>query len=256
MDKTTLSIGWLDKLNKKIDICGVGINNLNLEQAVMLAMQLINENAPKVVFTPNAAILLQCLKDDKFKQIVNTADLCIPDGEGVMYAAYKQNKALNGKVAGVDFAFALLEKLDKACGRLFIYGGTLKSLKSALIRIKIDYPNIRVDGIDGYTYSETEAVTKINAHSADIVFVCLGSPKQELFIANNKSSFDKGLFIGLGGTVDIISKKAKRAPKWVIDCHIEWLWRSIANPKRIFKLIQILEFKIELSRYLKSERIL
>ena len=243
-------------MNKKVDICGVGIDNLNLQQTTKIAMRLVGEGEAKVVFTPNAAILYRCLKNDDFKRIINTADLCIPDGEGVLLAARKQHKSLCGKVAGVDLAFALLGELNKSSGSLFIYGGELSSLNAAVKRIKKDYPCIRIDSIDGYTYSDVEAVNQINAHSADIVFVCLGSPKQEYFITENKSSFAKGLFIGLGGTVDIISGKARRAPKWIIKCRFEWLWRSVADPKRIFKLIELLKFKIELKKYLKSERML
>ena len=86
------------------------------------------------------------------------------------------------------------------------------------------------------------------------MFVCLGCPKQEYFIGRNKEQFKKGLFIGLGGTVDIISGKTKRAPKWIINCHLEWLWRSIIEPKRLLKLIWLLEFKVELRKFSKSER--
>lgn len=243
-------------MNRKIDICGVGIDNINLEQAAEAAMELAQLNFPKTIFTPNAAILLQCLKNEAFKHIINSADLCIPDGEGVLYAARKQRKVLCGKVAGVDLAFALLKRLDKIGGSLFIYGGTPSSLSAALERVNLDYPCIRVEGIDGYTYTKDAAIIKINSYAADVVFVCLGCPNQEYFIANNKEKFIRGLFIGLGGTVDIISKKAKRAPKWIIDCRFEWLWRSVIEPKRLLKLVQLLEYRIKLKKYLKIERFL
>ncbi|MDD2268429.1 MAG: WecB/TagA/CpsF family glycosyltransferase [Eubacteriales bacterium] len=240
-------------MKKKYNLFGIKIDGVNLDEAVAKSLAIIDSGQLCSVFTPNAYILLECLKNKNIRDVINTSDLCIPDGEGVLRAAKLSQTPITEKVAGVDYAYALMKALGKREGRLFIYGGTSENLNLAIKNATNMFPQLICDGINGYDFSEEEAINAINKFGPDAVFVCLGSPKQEYFIYNNKNRFHKGIFAALGGTVDIISGTVKRAPKLLIKYKLEWFWRAFTEPKRFLKLPKLLELEYRMRR-LKSSK--
>ncbi|HBL85382.1 MAG: hypothetical protein A2Y17_11780 [Clostridiales bacterium GWF2_38_85] len=216
--------------------------DITMEKAVEYAEILYHSDRPSAVFTPNSLMVLDCLKNKSFLDIINSSDMNLPDGQGIIWAAKRLGSPLQQKIAGVDFAKKMLESLNNKNGSLFILGGEKNSLENAFNNIRQQYKNILCDGCDGYYTDEKMVIDKINSITPDVIFVCLGSPKQEYFICNNKQYFKRGLFVGLGGTVDILSGEKKRAPKIMIDLSLEWLWRAVIEPKRFRKLIKLPKF--------------
>lgn len=222
------------------DIFGIKIDRITMESAVSRAETLIENGG--FIFTPNALITKHGFDDPDFAKILNSSDLNLPDGQGVLWAARVSGQRIQKKLAGVDFAVKLAERLNQRNGSLFILGGSEKNMRAAVLRLHNTYPALRCGGKNGYFTDEREAIEQINSFSPDAVFVCLGSPKQEYFIYNNISKFKKGVFVGLGGTVDILSGKKKRAPRIVVSFSLEWLWRIITEPKRLAGIPELFGF--------------
>ena len=148
-----------------------------------------------------------------------------------MLASKLLKTPLKQKVAGVDFADRLLSILEKTGGGLFLLGS--KPGVAELAAQKMTEKN------DGYFKDEAPVIEKINAAKPDVLFVCLGAPKQELFMKNHLDELHIKLMIGLGGSLDSFAGTVKRAPKWMIRCNLEWLYRLIKEPKRFGRMLRL-----------------
>ena len=127
--------------------------------------------------------------------------------------------------------------------KIFLYGAKEEVVKTAKKKLKEKYENIKIVGtMNGYEKDEQKIIDAINKSNADIVFVALGSPKQENWILNNKEKINAKIFQGVGGSFDVISGNIKRAPKWMQKIGLEWLYRLIKEPKRIFRQIKLFKF--------------
>ncbi len=220
-------------------ILGVRIDEKDIECATEHALSLVGRGGS--VFTPNSLMINRASEDECFRKILNSSDLNIPDGEGVVFAAKKLFGKRIKKTAGVDFGLSIAEK--SVCGKykIFIYGGALGVAETAKSKLEARIPNLNICGAcDGYGGSFP--LSKIAAAKPDIVFVCLGSPLQEKWIFENKECFPTVLFVALGGSVDVYSGKIRRAPHIIIRMKLEWLWRMILQPKRLKNLIPIVDF--------------
>ena len=215
------------------------VDNVSAEEAVDEIIKGIRGKQKRYMVTPNAEIAYHASKDDALKTAVNNADIILPDGAGVVFASRFIKNPLKTKTGGAATASLLLDELNKNKLSLFILGGTEETVKAACENVNTDYPNIKVSGCNGYFTNDTEIVDKINSINPDTVFVCLGSPKQELFMHNNFDKINTYFLAGLGGTVDILAKKVKHAPAFFIKLNIEWLYRLLKSPKRFFRMLSI-----------------
>ena len=167
--------------------------------------------------------------------VVNHATLVLPDGIGIIYAAKILGEKLHGKVAGVEFAESLVAAMAKENMRLYLLGAKPGVAEKAGANLCAKYPGLVLAGThDGYFSDPQEVVDSINAAGgADVVFVCLGAPKQEKFIADNMDDIHSTLFCGLGGSLDVFAGVAKRAPDIFIKLGLEWFYRLLtAQPYR------------------------
>ena len=124
-----------------------------------------------------------------------------------------------------------------------MYGAKKEIIKKAKENLEIKFPNIKIVGIiDGYEKDNDKIIKLINISKADIVFVALGSPKQEYWITENMDKVNAKIFQGVGGSFDVFSGNIKRAPKWMQQIGLEWLYRLIKEPKRIFRQIKLFKF--------------
>ena len=202
-------------------ILGVQFHAVTKQQAVELAMSKIRSRQKGYVVTPNPEIVDLCRHDEKFMGVVNHATLVLPDGIGIIYAAKILGEKLHGKVAGIEFAESLVAAMAKENMRLYLLGAKH----------------------DGYFSDPQEVVDSINAAGgADVVFVCLGAPKQEKFIADNMDDIHSTLFCGLGGSLDVFAGVAKRAPDIFIRLGLEWFYRLLKQPSRIGRMMKLPKF--------------
>ena len=224
----------------KTDIMGLQFDNITMEEALDAAKALLQgEHAARVV-TPNAEIAYEALHDENMRTLLNSAELMLPDGAGVVLASKILKTPLKQKVAGVDFADGLLGVLETTGQSLYLLGSKPGIGELAAQKMMQKHPRLRIAGIaDGYFQDEAPVIDKINASGADVLFVCLGAPKQEQFMARHQMALHVKLMAGLGGTLDSFAGTVKRAPKWMIRLNLEWLYRLIKEPKRFKRMLRL-----------------
>ncbi len=151
------------------------------------------------------------------------------------------------RVAGIELMYRFLEYANTYKKSIFLYGAKPEVVADAAEKIQNDYPNLILSGrIDGYTdLSETEIIEKINYSKPDFLFVALGFPKQEEWLARNIPQLDASVFQDVGGSFDVFSGHVKRAPQFFIDVHLEWLYRSLTDRKRFKRILQLPIFVIK-----------
>lgn len=224
----------------KTDIMGLQFDNITMEEALDAAKALLQgEHAARVV-TPNAEIAYEALHDENMRTLLNSAELMLPDGAGVVLASKILKTPLKQKVAGVDFADGLLGVLETTGHSLYLLGSKPGIGELAAQKMMQKHPKLRIAGIaDGYFQDEAPVIDKINASGADVLFVCLGAPKQEQFMARHQKALHVKLMAGLGGSLDSFAGTVKRAPKWMIRLNLEWLYRLIKEPKRFKRMLRL-----------------
>ncbi len=224
----------------KTDIMGLQFDNITMEEALDAAKALLQgEHAARVV-TPNAEIAYEALHDENTRTLLNSAELMLPDGAGVVLASKILKTPLKQKVAGVDFADGLLGVLETTGQSLYLLGSKPGIGELAAQKMMQKHPRLKIAGIaDGYFQDEAPVIDKINASGADVLFVCLGAPKQEQFMARHQKTLHVKLMAGLGGSLDSFAGTVKRAPKWMIRLNLEWLYRLIKEPKRFKRMLRL-----------------
>ena len=230
----------------RVNVLGVGIDNLTLSEAVDKALSLISEHRCAYMVTPNPEIVMAAWDDPKVGKAIENADLVIPDGVGVMQAARILGTPLREHMPGIDAATEIIKRLASRGGSVFLYGARPGVAEKAAERMKQRFPGLVICGTnDGYGNDDGAVVSKINAAKPDFVMVCLGVPKQELWMAKHAAKLDAGLMAGLGGTIDVFSGQVKRAPLIWQKLKLEWLYRCFEEPKRFRKIKRIPQFIIK-----------
>lgn len=237
---------------ENVNILGVRIDKVDLKSAVSRVLLLLEKDGASSVFTPNSEIIYLAKDDEEFKKILNSSDLNTADGIGVVYASKILKNPVTERVAGFDLAKNLLPVMNEKKLKLFLFGGKEGVAKKAKEEILKDYPDIDICGVEnGYFDSSDKIIENINSCEPDFVFVCLGAPKQEKWICENKDKLNAKVLMGIGGSLDVFAKEAKRAPQIFINLNIEWLYRLVKNPSRFGRMLALPKFAFEV---LKTSR--
>ena len=224
----------------KQDVLGLQFDNVTMDEAVARAEELLEAPGASIVVTPNAEIGYEALHDAQFRALLNGADLVLPDGAGVVLAAKLRKTPLKQKVAGVDFADRLLTVLAETGKTLYLLGGKPGIAELAAEKMREKHPGLQICGTaDGYFKDEGPVIGKINTAKPDVLFVCVGAPKQEIFMQAHQKELNVRLMVGLGGTLDAFAGTVKRAPGWMIRLNLEWLYRLIKEPKRFRRMLRL-----------------
>ena len=224
----------------KTEVLGVCFDNVTLEEAAALGGAMLEENKFHYVVTPNPEFILSAEKDTEFRKVLNAADLVIPDGIGVVYSAKILGTPLQERVPGIEFAAKMLEKLNEMGGRLFLLGAKPGVAEKAGENILAQYPNIVLCGTqDGYFKDEQDVILKVAAARPDLMFVCLGAPKQEKWMARWGQHTGAKMAIGLGGCLDVYAGNVERAPEAWRKVGMEWAYRLKKEPKRIGRMAKL-----------------
>ena len=227
----------------RIDVMGVQFDNVTMDEAVARAAELLEAPGASYAVTPNAEIVYEAMHDAALRSLLNGADLVLPDGSGIVLGAKLLKTPLKEKVAGIDFAANLLGVLEETGGRLYLLGGKPGIAEQAAENMKKTHPKLCICGTaDGYFKDEAPVIARINEARADVVFVCLGAPKQERFMHDHRAELNVRLMIGLGGSLDGFAGTVRRAPKWMIRLQLEWLYRLLREPSRIGRMMRLPKF--------------
>ncbi|HJC00464.1 MAG TPA: WecB/TagA/CpsF family glycosyltransferase [Candidatus Flavonifractor merdavium] len=224
----------------RTDILGVGFDDLTLEEAAAAGAALVEAQGFHYAVTPNPEFLLAARKDQPFRQALLDADLVLADGVGVVYSAKLLGRPLKGRVPGIEFAQALMGWMAKHGKRLFLLGAKPGVAELAAANLRDRYPGLILCGThDGYFKEDEPVVQAIRESGADVVFVCLGAPKQEFWMVEHGPATGAHLMVGLGGSLDVFAGVVDRAPEGFQKLGLEWLYRLMKEPKRFGRMAKL-----------------
>jgi N-acetylglucosaminyldiphosphoundecaprenol N-acetyl-beta-D-mannosaminyltransferase len=227
----------------RVNICGVQVDKYSFDEVIeIIAEHALSASSPEFVVTPNAQHIVTLQQDQYFQKIYLNAFLSVPDGVPLLWAAKLLNTPLSGRVNGTD----LFEKLCKISAekglKIFLLGGRPGAAEKAACTLKNQYPDLKIAGTYCPPYgfeSSLIELQKINSAvteaSPDILFVGLGAPKQEYWIYENYQNLNVPISIGIGVSFEFVSGMVKRAPLLMQKLGLEWLFRLISEPKRLWR---------------------
>ncbi|MES2461921.1 MAG: WecB/TagA/CpsF family glycosyltransferase [Armatimonadota bacterium] len=229
-----------------VTLLGMRVDRVTMDGVLALVEGYIRSRKPHHIVTADASMVVTAMDDPEFSKIVAASDLVTPDGAGILWATRRMGTPVPAKVSGVDLSARLIGLSGEKGWRVFLFGAAPGVAAAAAQQMKERYPNANIVGVrDGYFKPEDEPqiVEKIRAAGTDILLVALGIPKQEKFIFRHKAALGVPVCIGVGGTLDVFSGTVKRAPVWIQNLGLEWLYRTDSDPKRrIGKLVLLPKF--------------
>lgn len=224
----------------RTEILGVTFDNITLKEAVRTGAALLGEEGFHYVVTPNPELVNAARSNPAFQAALNGADLVLPDGIGVVYAAKLLARPLKERCPGIDFAAGLAEAMAQEGKRLYLLGAKPGVAEAAARNLEAAHPGLTICGTrDGYFQEDGPVVEDIRRSAADAVFVCLGAPKQEFWMIQNGPATGAKLMVGLGGSLDVFAGVTQRAPESWQRLGLEWLYRLIKEPKRIGRMAKL-----------------
>jgi N-acetylglucosaminyldiphosphoundecaprenol N-acetyl-beta-D-mannosaminyltransferase len=221
-----------------VNIAGIPVVNLTEDEAVALIDKLISKGGSHYAAVVNAAKIVNANRDEKLKRALLDADLVMADGMSVVWASHCLRPGLKQRVTGIDLFERLVEHAASRELSVYLLGARDESVRGAVSKLTARHPNLRVAGYrNGYfAKSESNAVADtIKQSAADLLFVAMGSPAQEYWIALNFARTGARFALGVGGSFDHLSGLAIRAPRWMQRAGLEWLHRLIHEPRRLWK---------------------
>lgn len=224
----------------RVFIKGVYFDNVTLEEARLRALELMEAPGSRYVVTPNPEIVMAAEKDEAFRQVLQEADLVIPDGIGVIYAARILGSPLKERVPGIELCSALFASLAQRGGKVYLLGAKPGIAERAGENLLHQYPGLQICGTgDGYFRDDGPVIEAVNAAKPDLLLVCLGFPRQELWMAQHRTQLQVGLMLGGGGSLDVFAGAVKRAPEAWCRLGLEWLYRLLHQPSRIKRMCRL-----------------
>lgn len=201
---------------------------------------LLKNKQKKFIITVNPEIIMNSYNDETIKNmLLNKNNSLVPDGISIIKKAKKYGINIKERITGVDISKKALEICNEKGLNIYLFGSKPEVIEKLVEKIKTTYPNIKILGYDhGYVENKEKVMEKIISLSPDLVLVALGVPTQELLINKYIDKAKKGVYIGVGGTFDVLSGTKKRAPKIFIKLNLEWFYRIICEPKRIKRFIK------------------
>ena len=232
----------------KIKVLGVSFDAVNKKEAsAQISSAIQNKNKiPFTAVTPNPIMVMNSQNNEALFSALSSADLSLADGVGIISAAKRMGKPLPERVTGIDTVYSVLQNLAEVAGSVYLFGAKPGVAEKAAERLTADLTGLRVVGTHhGYFEDDAEIIKDISEKAPDLLIVCLGSPRQEIWVHQNKEKLSGvGAVMCLGGVLDVWSGNIKRAPSFFIKMHLEWLWRMLLEPKRMKELPKMLKFRI------------
>ncbi len=222
-----------------------------MEETIKEIEKMIKDNKKSYIVAVNVDVIIKIEEDDELKKATDNADMVLIDGKPLIWISKIKKKPIKEKISGSDLVPKLCEVANEKGYSIFILGGKDGIADQAKEKLEKQYKNIKIVGTYappiGFENDEKELNKineMINKAKPDLLFACLGCPKQEKWIANNINKYNAKVSICAGATVDFLAGNVKRAPKWMSNCGLEWFYRFLQEPKRLFKRYFIDDIKI------------
>ncbi len=229
----------------RCDILGVAIDAVTLVEAERIVAGFIAAGRPHFVATANAEMVMAAGQDAELARILAGADLVVPDGAGVVWAARRLGYAMPERVAGFDLAQALLARAAVEGWRVYFFGGAPGIADQAAEAAAARWPGLTVAGVRHGYFDVAESdgiVAAISAAKPHILLAALGVPKQEKWLAANMARLAVPVSMGVGGTFDVMAGVVSRAPLWMQRAGLEWLYRLGREPRRFRRMLALPRF--------------
>lgn len=229
-----------------IPVLGVPFINTTRKKFVDTLHRHMINNEKKFVVTANPEIVMHAREDAAYKKCLDKADYITADGIGVVKASGITGQPLLERVSGFDIMLELLDIADKENFKVFFLGAAENVLTETVARVQSTYPGIQIAGSRNgfFDWSDPALADQIKQGDPDLVLVALGFPRQEQWISANIDQFDKGVFIGVGGSFDVFSGNVRRAPDFWVKLNIEWLYRLLKQPSRFKRMLVLPKFAL------------
>ncbi|KMY51921.1 WecB/TagA/CpsF family glycosyltransferase [Peribacillus loiseleuriae] len=233
---------------KHVHIMGVPFLYTDLRAFIELLDKQIQQQEKAFVITANPEIVMKAQEDSSFMDIIQKATYITADGIGIVKAAQLLNTPLPGRVTGYDTMVELLKLSNDKQYKIFLLGAQPETLEKAKVNIERDYPHVHITGTqDGYfDWEKNDISDRIMALEPDLIFVALGVPRQEKWISENLHRFNKGVFIGVGGSFDVIAGTVNRAPEIWQKLNLEWFYRLLKQPSRWKRMLVLPQFALKM----------
>lgn len=225
-------------IERRIEVLGVPIDCITLDQTMGTIETMIDSGRPHLIVTADSSGIVQAQSDRELMDLYRRSDLNTPDSTGVVWAMNRQDANQNERVSGVEIADRICRVSAEKNWSIFLLGSSPGVADEAAANLRKKYPGVNIVGTrHGFFKPEedmrvAEEVAKFNP---DVLLVAMGIPRQEKFILRTMPVIKARVAIGVGGTLDVFSGRAKRAPKLIQKISMEWLWRLILNPSKIAK---------------------
>lgn len=230
---------------ERVDILGVRVHAVTYDQVLAVVAEWIAQGHPHQVATANPEFVMAARHNQEFRAVLNQADLCVPDGIGLLWAARRLGHHLPERVTGSDLVPMLANRAARQGWRIFLLGAAPGVADRAAQILVARNPGLNVAGVYAGSPAVDEApalVDRIRLARPDILWVAYGAPAQDLWIARHATELGVPVMIGVGGAFDHIAGVRQRAPLWIQRIHLEWLFRLITQPWRWRRQLALPQF--------------
>jgi N-acetylglucosaminyldiphosphoundecaprenol N-acetyl-beta-D-mannosaminyltransferase len=240
MDGST-AVTQPDAGHRRLDLLGVRVSDTNIPQAVATIDGWIKEKFKTYVCVAPVSTLVDCQRDGEYKAVVNRAGMVTPDGMPVVWLGKSKGSKVIARTYGPDLLTAVCEYGTGRGYRHFFYGSTAETLDRLQERLLGKAPGLNIAGKISPDFKpqacleSREIIERINQARPDILWVGLGSPKQDFWMSLNRSSIDAPVIIGVGAAFDFLSGVKPQAPRWMQRSGLEWVFRLCSEPRRLWK---------------------
>ena len=247
------------QLKSKLKICnilGVNINVTNMEDTVKIITENLEHIKGDYICVSNVHTTVMSYEDENYKEIQNKGFMALPDGKPLSIVSIKKGFKEAERVTGPDLMEKIFEISEINEYKHYFYGSTQETLDLLKIKLCEKYPNMKIVGMYSPPFRELtteenrKILKEINEKSPDFIWIGLGAPKQEIWMSKHKNKVN-GLMIGVGAGFDYHAGRIKRAPKWMQDYSLEWLFRLFQDPKRLFKRYVKTNYKFLVLQFLE-----
>lgn len=238
-----------------VSLYGIPVSKLDMKQTVQYLTEAIEQKRPHQVITANPIMLMAALENPNYHRMMQKAELIVPDGTGVVWAANYVGNPVSERVPGYDLMHELMKVGEKRNWKVYLLGASPDVIQACADKLKLLYPGIQIVGVqDGYFGPERdeEIVSAIEAAAPDILLVGRSADTQEPWIAKYKERLGIPIMMGVGGSFDVLSGKLKRAPVAFQKMRLEWFYRLLQEPYRYKRMLVLPQFAVKVIRE-KSE---
>ena len=244
-------------MGERLEILGVGVDRIDSQQALQQIGEFIENGEPHQIVTANAEIIYQASKNEKMRNVINAAQMVTADGSGVVWASRQLGQPLAQRVTGIDLVNSICQQSAKEKWKIYILGSAPGVAATAAVNIRNKFPGCNIIGTHhGYfnAKEEKQILAELEQLKPDVLFVALGAPKQEYWIADHVQKLGIPVAMGIGGSMDVLSGNVKRAPKWMQKMSLEWLYRLLIQPTRFKRVLALPKFMLAVKKQAKQQK--